>query len=82
MGINQKIEYYRQQLINIINNSKLPVGILYYIIKDIFNMISIEYNAAIEREMCENAEEDKVQVEITQEDDGNVTAELTPVYKE
>lgn len=45
--INSKIEFTKEQLINVINNSELPIGVIHYLLKDISNEVIVEYNKAI-----------------------------------
>ena len=47
MNINQQIESTRQELINTLNNSQLPVGIAYYILKDIMTEVNNMYQASL-----------------------------------
>lgn len=48
--INSKIEFTKEQLINVINNSGLPIGLIHYLLKDISNEVIIEYNRVIAQE--------------------------------
>ena len=48
--INSKIEFTKEQLINVINNSGLPIGIIHYLLKDISNEVIIEYNRVMAQE--------------------------------
>lgn len=48
--INSKIEFTKEQLINVINNSGLPIGVIHYLLKDISNEVIIEYNRVIAQE--------------------------------
>lgn len=48
--INSKIEFTKEQLINVINNSELPIGVIYYLLKDISDEVIVEYNRAIAQE--------------------------------
>lgn len=48
--INSKIEFTKEQLINVINNSELPIGVIHYLLKDISNEVIVEYNRAIAQE--------------------------------
>lgn len=47
MNINQQIENTRQELINTLNNSQLPIGIAYYILKDIMTEVDNMYQASL-----------------------------------
>lgn len=48
--INSNIEFTKEQLINVINNSGLPIGVIHYLLKDISNEVIVEYNRAIAQE--------------------------------
>lgn len=48
--INSKIEFTKEQLINVINDSGLPIGVIHYLLKDISNEVIIEYNRVIAQE--------------------------------
>lgn len=48
--INSKIEFTKEQLINVINNSGLPIGVIHYLLKDISNEVIVEYNRIITQE--------------------------------
>lgn len=59
-GFNTIIENLRQNLINDINNSQLPVGIVYYVAKDVFTEIERGYKNALDSEkQTEKTEEAK-----------------------
>lgn len=50
MGLNSLMEDLQKKLINDINNSQLPVGIIYYIAKDVFMQIETEYQRTLKEE--------------------------------
>lgn len=50
MGLNTLMEDLQNKLINDINNSQLPVGIVYYVAKDVFSQIEKEYQKELEIE--------------------------------
>lgn len=56
--INSKIEFTKEQLINVINNSGLPIGVIHYLLKDISNEVVVEYNRAIAQEKQQMQEEE------------------------
>ena len=56
--INSKIEFIKEQLINVINNSELPIGVIHYLLKDISNEVVVEYNRAITQEKQQMQEEE------------------------
>lgn len=61
--MNLQIEFTKEQLINIINNSGLPIGVIHYLLKDISNEVIVEYNRAI-------AQEKQQQIQQMQEEEG------------
>jgi hypothetical protein len=56
MGLNTLMEDLQNKLINDINNSQLPVGIVYYVAKDVFSQIEKEYQKELEIEKEETIE--------------------------
>ena len=54
MGLNTLMEDLQQKLINDINNSQLPVGIVYYIAKDVFSQVEKEYQRTLKEEQNES----------------------------
>lgn len=50
ISINTEMNIFKENLINLIGNSQLPVGIIYYIIKDVFLNIENLYNQTLEKE--------------------------------
>ena len=55
--MNLQIEKIKQDIINIINNSGLPIGVIYYLFKDIDSEISSEYNRALNYEKQQQMKE-------------------------
>ena len=49
-GFNTLIEELHNNLINDINKSQLPVGIIYYVLKDVYSNVEYGYNKALEEE--------------------------------
>ena len=66
--INLKIEFTKEQLINVINNSGLPIGVIHYLLKDISNEVIVEYNRAIAQEKQQQIQQMQEQEEGEQED--------------
>ena len=50
MGLNTMIQELQSNLINDINKSKLPVGIVFFVLKDIFNETERSYINALNAE--------------------------------
>ena len=64
--MNFRIEIVKEQLINVINNSGLPIGVIHYLLKDISNEVIAEYNNAIAYEKQQQIQQ--MQEEGEQED--------------
>lgn len=62
-NFNLKIDVFRQQLLQIISNSNLPVSVIVYIIKDIYNEINDLYKQAVMNEYEESIAAQKEQEE-------------------
>lgn len=69
--INSKIEFTKEQLINVINNSGLPIGVIHYLLKDISNEVVVEYNCAIAQEKQQQIEQMQKE-EQGEEEDGKI----------
>lgn len=50
IGFNTMIDELHRNLIDDVNKSKLPVGIVYYVLKDVFSNVSDSYNATLAEE--------------------------------
>lgn len=50
ISINTNINIFKENLVNLIGNSNLPIGVTYYILKDIFSEIQDIYNITLEKE--------------------------------
>ena len=48
--MNYKIELFKQKMIELINQSELPVGTIYYIIKDLFKQLENTYFQQVEKQ--------------------------------
>lgn len=64
--MNFRIEIVKEQLINVINNSGLPIGVIHYLLKDISNEVIVTYNNAIAQEKQQQIQQ--MQEEGEQED--------------
>lgn len=53
MSVNYSIENFRQNVYELINNSQMPIGIAYFIFKDIFADITAAYQNAVQQEAQE-----------------------------
>ena len=68
---NLKIDNLKNMIIRDINFSNLPIGIAYYILKDIFNEITKLYNEQVEKEykeFCDLMNKEDAEVEKTNEE--------------
>lgn len=70
--MNLKIENFRNSLIDLLNTSNLPVGIVVYIIKDVYNLLIDQYKQILEEEKKTQIY-DEVKYEITP-NNNNITA--------
>lgn len=72
--MNLQIENVKQQVINVINNSNLPIGTIYYMFKDILNEVGTEYDRALasERQQQIQQMQQQQQVEQGESEDGEI----------
>lgn len=70
--MNLKIENFKNSLINLLNTSNLPIGIVVYIMKDVYNLLIDQYKQILEEEKKAQIY-DEVKYEITPNND-NMTA--------
>ena len=47
MNINQEIEQVRNNIVSVINNSNMPIGVIYYVMKDIMLEIELSYQKVL-----------------------------------
>ena len=69
VGFNTQLYNFKNDLINTVNKSGLPVGIAYYVVKDLFMEIQNAYEATLKNEkemaLINNAKEiEKVEEEV------------------
>ena len=57
-NLNFSLELLRQDIINKINNSNLPAGSVYYMLKDLFRSIEISYFDSLAEYQQENLNQD------------------------
>ena len=55
MGINTQIEKTRVEIISVLQNSKLPVGVCYYLTKDVLSEVESTYQQALMQEAAMEA---------------------------
>ena len=56
--MNLQIENVKQNIINVINNSGLPIGVIHYLFKDISKEVADEYNKALMFEQQQKKEQE------------------------
>ena len=64
ISINTQINFFKKNIANVIGNSQLPVGVLYYILKDVMRDIENLYEDALQKEaeeICKEAEKAKAE---------------------
>ena len=61
---NFQLENCKQNIINILNNSKLPIGALLYIIKDIYSELNSQYIASVNSYSLQHPTEEQKNTEI------------------
>lgn len=60
-NLNFSLELLRQDIINKINNSNLPAGSVYYMLKDLFRSIEISYFDSLAEYQQENLNQDIIE---------------------
>lgn len=59
MNINQEIEQVRNNIVSVINNSNMPIGVIYYVMKDIMSEIELSYQKVLVAKDEDTKEEDE-----------------------
>ena len=59
MNINQEIEQVRNNIVSVINNSNMPIGVVYYVMKDIMSEIELSYQKVLVAKDEDIKEEDE-----------------------
>ena len=57
MNMNLKINSTYQNILNTITEAELPVGIVYFMLKDIMNEVDAAYQASIQLELQQKLEQ-------------------------
>lgn len=52
-------QIFKESILNLFHKSELDIGIIYFILKDIFKEIEIMYYTQINKELAENVENQK-----------------------
>ena len=64
MGINTLINVFKENVSNVINNSQLPIGVVYYVLKDLLSEVEKIYTKSLQKESEERfAEIEKLEKE-------------------
>lgn len=53
ISINTQINIFKENLINLIGSSQLPIGVTYYVLNDVYKTIESLYNETLEKERQE-----------------------------
>ena len=69
MDINRQIDNFSQELTQIITQSQLPLGTIYYIIKDIYRDLELNYYNYLNNLTFQEVEEQNNQQEEIQEEE-------------
>ena len=59
MGINTLINVFKENMSNVINNSQLPIGVVYYVLKDLLIEVEGVYEKSLQKESQERLAEIK-----------------------
>ena len=59
MNINQEIEQVRNNIVSVINNSNMPIGVIYYVMKDIMSEIELSYQKVLVAKDEDTKDEDE-----------------------
>lgn len=60
-NFNLKTEQFKSSIITSINNSNLPIGTIYYVIKDLYKDLEIEYLKILQEEQKQQEQEGQEQ---------------------
>lgn len=66
--VNILMEQYRQALINVTQNSQLPIGVVRYIFNDVNNMINREYEAYLQEAVATQRKQQEAMQQQPQEE--------------
>lgn len=71
LSIDTNINILKNNIANVIQNSQLPVGVVYYVLKDVINELQIAYENKLKQEI-QNLQSSLVQNQNNdnEEDDG------------
>lgn len=66
--VNILMEQYRQALINVTQNSQLPIGVVRYIFNDVNTMINREYEAYLQEAVAAQRKQQEAMQQESQEE--------------
>ena len=69
MDVNKQIDNLSQSLTQIISEANLPIGVVYYIVKDIYRDLEQAYGSYLNNLTFQEIEEQNNQQEETQEEE-------------
>ena len=70
--MNLQIENVKQNIIDVINNSQLPIGVIHYLLKDISKEVANEYNKTLmfEQQQRQQKQQNEIKEQDIKENDG------------
>lgn len=69
LSIDTNINIFKNNIANVVQNSQLSVGVVYYVLKDVINELQIAYENKLKQEI-QNLQSSLVQNNDSEEDDG------------
>lgn len=56
MSMNTLVNVLKENMTNVINNSQVPIGVVYYVLKDLLSEVEDVYDKALKKESQETFE--------------------------
>lgn len=56
MSMNTLVNILKENMTNVINNSQVPIGVVYYVLKDLLSEVEDVYDKALKKESQETFE--------------------------
>lgn len=56
MSMNTLVNILKENMTNVINNSQVPIGVVYYVLKDLLSEVEDIYDKALKKESQETLE--------------------------
>ena len=56
MSMNTLVNVLKENMTNVINNSQVPIGVVYYVLKDLLSEVEDVYDKALKKESQETLE--------------------------